>query len=82
MRLAKLVSTPSSPAKRRERDELLLAALQQLSPQHKEVLDLHYFGDLAISEIAPRIGKTDVATKALLARARNDLRKLLGRDFS
>jgi RNA polymerase sigma-70 factor, ECF subfamily len=42
-------------------DELVLSldireALESLSPKHREVLDLHYFGDMTQAQIAARLG--------------------------
>jgi RNA polymerase sigma-70 factor, ECF subfamily len=56
---------PEAPAERdepaantadRQRRERIAAAMATLTPQHREVLELGYFGGLSQSEIAARLG--------------------------
>jgi RNA polymerase sigma-70 factor, ECF subfamily len=59
-------------------DGQLLAALQQLTPQQRAVIVLHYYVDCPVREIARRTGINSLAVRAHLSRGRKRLRLLLG----
>ena len=59
-------------------DEQLLAALQELTPQQRAVIVLHYYADCPVREIARRTGINPLAVRAHLSRGRKHLRVLLG----
>jgi RNA polymerase sigma-70 factor (ECF subfamily) len=59
-------------------DSLVMAALQQLSPDQREVLLLRMFGGLTAHEVAAALGKTTGAVKALQHRGLASLARLLG----
>jgi RNA polymerase sigma-70 factor (ECF subfamily) len=59
-------------------DEQLLAALQELTPQQRAVIVLHYYADCPVREIARRTGINSLAVRAHLSRGRKHLRVLLG----
>jgi RNA polymerase sigma-70 factor (ECF subfamily) len=59
-------------------DEQLLDALQQLTPQQRAVIVLHYYADCPVREIARRTGINPLAVRAHLSRGRKRLRVLLG----
>jgi RNA polymerase sigma factor (sigma-70 family) len=61
-------------------DEQLLAALQELTPQQRAVIVLHYYVDCPVREIARRTGSNPLAVRAHLSRGRKRLRVLLGED--
>jgi len=61
-------------------DEQLLAALQELTPQQRAVIVLHYYADCPVREIARRTGSNPLAVRAHLSRGRKRLRALLGDD--
>lgn len=61
-------------------DEQLLAALQDLTPQQRAVIVLHYYVDCPVNEIARRTGINPLAVRAHLSRGRKRLRVLLGDD--
>ncbi len=61
-------------------DEQLLAALQELTPQQRAVIVLHYYADSPVREIARRTGSNPLAVRAHLSRGRKRLRVLLGDD--
>lgn len=73
-------SSPSASIMRREEVERLEAALEQLSPEHREVLTLAHLAGLSRAEIAAQIGSTEEAVRALLYRAMAKLSLLLGDD--
>jgi RNA polymerase sigma-70 factor (ECF subfamily) len=52
-----------------EQAQQLEAALESLSPVHREVILLRKFEELPFAEIARRLGKTEDACRMLLARA-------------
>ena len=57
--------------------EGVLAALETLSPARKKVIELHYFQDFTLTEIAEELGKTVNAIYGLHFNALKDLRKIL-----
>jgi len=59
-------------------DEELLAALQELTPQQRAAIVLHYYADCPVREIARRTGMNPLAVRAHLSRGRKHLRVLLG----
>jgi RNA polymerase sigma-70 factor (ECF subfamily) len=59
-------------------DDDLLSALQQLTPQQRAVIVLHYYVDCPVREIARRTGINQLAVRAHLSRGRKRLRRLLG----
>ena len=52
-----------------EQAEQLEAALESLSPAHREVILLRKFEELSFADIARRLGKSEDACRMLLARA-------------
>ena len=61
---------------------VLLAALQQLPFEQREVLVLHYLADLPVAEVASRVGAPLGTVKARLSRGRDALARLLDRDVT
>jgi RNA polymerase sigma-70 factor (ECF subfamily) len=59
---------------------VLSRAMQQLKPIYQELLQLRYFEDLSLREIAEVTGKRDVTVRVYMGRALADLRDTLGRD--
>ena len=52
-----------------EEAQRLEAAIESLSPEHREVIVLRKFEELSFAEIGRRMGRTDDACRMLLARA-------------
>lgn len=52
-----------------ERAERLEAALESLTPEHREVILLRKFEELSFAEVGRRMGRGDDAARMLLARA-------------
>lgn len=71
-------STASFAAKREEAEHALRSALHQLSDDRYDVIVMRYVDDLAIDEIAERLGKPRGAVRGLLDRAKAELREILG----
>lgn len=62
----------------RQDQESLTRALEGLEPDDREVLRMFYWEAHPIAEIARKIGKTPGATKMMLARARAELKRVIG----
>lgn len=69
--LSKLMQqiTPSRMASERETIQRVMAALDSLTPEHREVISLAYLEQLPHSEIAILMERSEEATRSLLARA-------------
>jgi RNA polymerase sigma-70 factor, ECF subfamily len=57
-------------------------ALARLKPDVREVVVLRYYGGFSVAELARVLGKSEVAVRKELQRARERLRKLLGTAFT
>src|SRR5262249_53587378 len=55
----------------------LMAALQKLSPRHRQIFILRYQYDLSYAEIESIVEESESAIKSVLFRIREKLRKLL-----
>lgn len=71
------LGTPSQQAMSREAIERIESAFDQLPEEYREVLTLARIVGLSGSELAARLGKSEVATRKLLSRARARLAMLL-----
>jgi RNA polymerase sigma-70 factor (ECF subfamily) len=69
--------SPSSALKRRDRQRLVRAMLDQLADRDREILVLRYLEDLDTAEAAAVLGVTESAAKVRLYRAMQRLRDLL-----
>jgi RNA polymerase sigma-70 factor (ECF subfamily) len=70
--------SPSHALRREERYDRLRAALQKLSPDHREVIRLCRIDGLKIREAASRLGRSPSAVKMLLSRALLELKEKFG----
>ena len=61
-----------------EKGQILRAAVSQLSPQQKKVIELAYFGGLTQTEIAEKLGEPLGTDKARARRGLLRLKELLG----
>lgn len=64
----------------REKQELIAGALEQISPDQREILILRFFQDLSTEEIMEITGKTADAVRQLQSRGLKALRLLLVSD--
>jgi RNA polymerase sigma-70 factor (ECF subfamily) len=62
-------SSPSKQAMRRERAEQVMAILEQLAPDHRQVLQLRNFDELSFTDIAQCMGRSHDAVRQLWVRA-------------
>lgn len=76
--LAGSLTSPSRAADRGNRGRLLRRALDQLSPDQREVIDLRYLRQLSVAETAAKMDRTERAVRSLCVRALIRLRELLG----
>jgi RNA polymerase sigma-70 factor, ECF subfamily len=60
-----------------ERSEVLRRALEQLSPDHREIVDLVYYHEKSIKEVAAIVGIPEATVKTRMFYARKHLAKLL-----
>ncbi len=66
-------------AAQNERDARVREALEELPPDYRDVVALHYQEDLGLQEIASRLSTTESAVRSRLHRARSRLRSILER---
>jgi RNA polymerase sigma-70 factor, ECF subfamily len=63
---------------RRDRRKLARACLTRLSPLHREIIDLVYYHEKSVDEVARIVGAPRSAVKTRMFYARSHLAKLLG----
>jgi RNA polymerase sigma-70 factor (ECF subfamily) len=61
-----------------QRQETILAAMERLSEDHREILGLRYYSDLSYSEIADTLGIKLGTVMSRLSRAKDRLLEALG----
>lgn len=66
--------TPENIYLQNEQRRALWAALNRLSPKDRELVTLHYFSGLPLTEIAPLMGKSHDAVRQRLSRLRTKLK--------
>ena len=71
---------PGASLARREARERIRRALMRLSPEHRAVVELTFFGDYAYREIAEIVGCPVNTVKTRMFHARKRLARLLRRD--
>jgi RNA polymerase sigma factor (sigma-70 family) len=74
---AELPADPHLITEAQERERLVLAAIDGLSPKNRAVTLLFYYEQLSLQEIAGRLGISVVAVKGRLYKARQQLRPQL-----
>src|SRR5262249_34690544 len=64
--------SPEAMLQNRQKSEIVLQCLTQLSPTHREVIDLVYYHERSIEEVAEIVGvpQSTVTTRMLYARKR------------
>jgi RNA polymerase sigma-70 factor (ECF subfamily) len=68
---------PEIALQKKDRSELLRAALSQLSDEHRQVLDLVYYHDRSVKETAEIVGIGEATVKTRMFYARKRLEGLL-----
>lgn len=77
--IADLVTTPGTRLARNEEHRQLVSALQQLPVEQQTLLELHYWQDMGMSELAEIFEVNEPAIRTRLHRARKALQKELAR---
>lgn len=80
-RLADSFASPSSVAEREEMSARIRSVLEALPAHYECVLRLCHFENLPHREVAERVGRTEEATRSLLARAMARLTRLVHQEL-
>ncbi len=75
--IAELVSTPATRLARNQEHRQLLEALQRLPVEQQTLLELHYWEDMEIAELAQIFDAPAATIRTRLHRARKALRELV-----
>jgi RNA polymerase sigma-70 factor (ECF subfamily) len=62
-----------------ETPQQLMELIDQLTPDHQQIVTLHHLDEMSHADIAARLGITLAASRTRLARAMNELRDLVAR---
>lgn len=73
--------TPTDSVLSDEKKQVILSALQKLSPEHREIIVLREYEDFSYNEIAEKLHLSLEAVKSRIFRARTELRKILSDYF-
>lgn len=68
--------TPEAALQKKNKGELLRACLGRLSPEHREVMDLVYYHDKSVEEVAAIVGIPEGTVKTRMFHARKKLAEL------
>jgi RNA polymerase sigma-70 factor, ECF subfamily len=71
-------SSPSGHVLRRERDETLARALEQLSEEHRQAIELRSYERCSFEEVGRRMQRSAEAARKLWVRAIERLQQILG----
>ncbi len=71
-------ATPEQIVRRETQVERVRAALDRLSPEHREVIMLAFYNDLSYSEIAQILNCPEGTVKSRVYYAKEQLKKILG----
>jgi RNA polymerase sigma-70 factor (ECF subfamily) len=66
-----------SPFETVDAHDQVLVTLERMLDEERQVLEWKYLDELAVAEIAERLGRTEKAVEALLYRARRSFRELV-----
>jgi RNA polymerase sigma-70 factor, ECF subfamily len=75
--VADTANDPEAALQEKHRGELLRQALTQLSPEHREVIDLVYYHEKSIDECAQVLGIPAATVKTRMFYARKKLAELV-----
>jgi RNA polymerase sigma-70 factor (ECF subfamily) len=68
---------PEIVLQKKDQDELLRRSLARLSPEHGEVIDLVYYHDKSVKEIAEIVGIGEATVKTRMFYARKKLAEMV-----
>lgn len=78
--VAELITTPGTQLDRDAAQRRLTAAMRELSVEHQTLLELYYWEDLEVAELAEIFDARPATVRTWLFRARGLLREKLGHD--
>jgi RNA polymerase sigma-70 factor (ECF subfamily) len=68
---------PEVVAQKKDKSEALQRCLKELSPEHREVIDLVYYHEKSVEEVATIIGIPEATVKTRMFYARKKMGELL-----
>ena len=68
---------PETTIEKRDRSNILRKCLSRLSPDHREIVDLVYYQEMAIHEVAEIVGIPENTVKTRMFHARKRMSELL-----
>jgi RNA polymerase sigma-70 factor, ECF subfamily len=68
---------PEVSVQKKDKGEALRACLQKLSPEHREVIDLVYYHEQSVEDVARIVGIPEATVKTRMFYARKQMSKLL-----
>jgi len=68
---------PESQADQMERCEIIHRCLRKLSPRHREIIDLYYYHEKSVKEVAEIVGAPEGTVKTRMLYARRHMSRLL-----
>jgi RNA polymerase sigma-70 factor, ECF subfamily len=77
--IADELDTPEAALDRKDRNAVLRACIDQLSPAHREIIDLIYYRDTSVAEASEMVGIPHATVKSRMFYARKQLAGLLVR---
>ena len=77
LQIADTADTPESAMDRRQTSSTLREAISQLSPAHREIIDLVYYHEKSVEEVGQIIGIPQATVKTRMFYARKHLAELL-----
>jgi RNA polymerase sigma-70 factor (ECF subfamily) len=75
--IADTTETPEAALTRRQTDGILRTCLDELSPAHREIIELFYYRDKSITEVSKMIGIPLATVKSRMFYARKQLARIL-----
>ena len=69
--------TPETALEKKDKSELLRKCLTELSPEHREIIDLVYYHEKSVEEVAEIVGIPENTVKTRMFYARKKLGELL-----
>ena len=69
--------TPDVALDRKETQGILRACIDQLSPAHREIIDLHYYCENSVADLSEMIGIPRATVKSRIFYARKQLARIL-----
>jgi len=70
------------PIEKRQRAQLLRAAMQRLPDSQREVVELHWFDERPFAEVAQIVGSTEGAVRVRAHRAYKKLKEMLAEELA